>query len=105
VISTSMELGGNAPLIVLPGADLDTAVDGAFIAKMRNGGSACTAANRCYVHSSLAEDFAACMASELEGWSVGPGIDRETSSARSSRSTNGTRSPSSWTRLSRPGPR
>ena len=77
VVSSSMELGGNAPFVILPGANLDRAVEGALVAKMRNGGSACTAANRFYVHSSLAEDFAARMASELEGWSVGPGIDRE----------------------------
>ena len=54
VVSTSMELGGNAPLIVLPGADLDVTVEGALLAKMRNGGAACTAANRFYVHSSRA---------------------------------------------------
>ncbi|WP_415853246.1 NAD-dependent succinate-semialdehyde dehydrogenase [Sinomonas sp. G460-2] len=77
VVSASMELGGNAPFVILPGADLDAAVDGALVAKMRNGGSACTAANRFYVHSSLAEDFAHRMATELEEWSVGPGIDRE----------------------------
>ena len=52
VVSSSMELGGNAPFIVLPGADLDAAVEGAMLAKMRNGGSACTAANRFYVHGS-----------------------------------------------------
>ena len=48
-----MELGGNAPFVVLPGADLDAAVEGAMVAKLRNGGSACTAANRFYVHDSL----------------------------------------------------
>ncbi|WP_423182864.1 NAD-dependent succinate-semialdehyde dehydrogenase [Arthrobacter sp. NyZ413] len=76
VVSASMELGGNAPFVILPGADLDAAVEGALIAKMRNGGSACTAANRFYVHSSLAADFAERMRSELSQWQVGPGLDR-----------------------------
>jgi succinate-semialdehyde dehydrogenase/glutarate-semialdehyde dehydrogenase len=76
VVSASMELGGNAPFIVLPGTDLKAAVEGALIAKMRNGGSACTAANRFYVHSSLATEFAEQMAAELSSWSVGPGMDR-----------------------------
>jgi succinate-semialdehyde dehydrogenase/glutarate-semialdehyde dehydrogenase len=76
VVSASMELGGNAPFIVLPGADIDAAVQGALIAKMRNGGSACTAANRFYVHSSLASDFTSAMAKELAAFRVGPGIDR-----------------------------
>ncbi|MCU1476296.1 MAG: hypothetical protein JWQ64_989 [Subtercola sp.] len=76
VVSASMELGGNAPFIVLPGADINAAVQGALIAKMRNGGSACTAANRFYVHSSLASDFTSAMAKELAAFRVGPGIDR-----------------------------
>lgn len=76
VVSASMELGGNAPLIVLPGADLETAVTGALQAKMRNGGAACTAANRFYVHSSLHDAFVERLAAELEGLSLGPGLDR-----------------------------
>lgn len=76
VVSTSMELGGNAPLLVLPGADLETAVAGAMLAKMRNGGSACTAANRFYVHGSLHDEFVARMDSELAKISVGPGLER-----------------------------
>lgn len=76
VISASMELGGNAPVIVLPGADLDVAVQGAMIAKMRNGGSACTAANRFYVHRSLHDEFAARMRAALGDISVGSGLDR-----------------------------
>lgn len=76
VVSTSMELGGNAPLLVLPGADLETAVAGAMLAKMRNGGSACTAANRFYVHSSVHEEFVARMDAELATISVGPGLER-----------------------------
>lgn len=76
VVSTSMELGGNAPLIVLPGADVDLAVAGAMLAKMRNGGSACTAANRFYVHSSIHDEFVARMDAALGSVTVGPGIDR-----------------------------
>ena len=50
VTNCSMELGGNAPFLIFEDADLDAAIDGAFLAKMRNGGEACTAANRFYVH-------------------------------------------------------
>lgn len=77
VISTSMELGGNAPFIVLPEADLDLTVQGAMQAKMRNGGSACTAANRFYVHRSLYEAFAARLSDEMKALRVGPGLDRD----------------------------
>ena len=59
VLRVSMELGGNAPFIVFEDADLDTAVEGAILAKMRNIGEACTAANRLYVHESIAGEFAA----------------------------------------------
>lgn len=76
VVSTSMELGGNAPLIVLPGADLDMAVEGALLAKLRNGGSACTAANRFYLHRSLHDEFVTRMDAALAAVSVGPGLDR-----------------------------
>jgi succinate-semialdehyde dehydrogenase/glutarate-semialdehyde dehydrogenase len=76
VVSTSMELGGNAPVIVLPGADLDVTIEGALQAKMRNGGSACTAANRFYVHASLHDEFVARMDVALAAMSVGPGLDR-----------------------------
>ena len=58
VVRTSMELGGNAPFLVLEDADLDVAVDAALAAKMRNMGEACTAANRFLVHTSVAEEFA-----------------------------------------------
>ena len=58
VLRTSMELGGNAPFLVFEDADLDAAVDGAMVAKMRNIGEACTAANRFYVHASVADEFA-----------------------------------------------
>ncbi|AYF97621.1 NAD-dependent succinate-semialdehyde dehydrogenase [Protaetiibacter intestinalis] len=76
VVSASMELGGNAPVIVLPGAELDVAVEGALQAKMRNGGSACTAANRFYVHDSLHDAFVGRMAKRLAAYTVGPGLDR-----------------------------
>ncbi len=77
VISTSMELGGNAPFLVLPGADLDLAVQGALVAKMRNGGSACTSANRFYVHASLHDEFVARLTAELTKVKVGSGLDRQ----------------------------
>jgi len=76
IVSSSMELGGNAPFIVLPGADLAAAVEGAMVAKMRNGGAACTAANRFYVHESLAVEFADRITEALKAVTVGPGLDR-----------------------------
>jgi succinate-semialdehyde dehydrogenase/glutarate-semialdehyde dehydrogenase len=57
VLKPAMELGGNAPVLVLKDADMDTAIEGTMLAKMRNLGEACTAANRIYVHESLAEAF------------------------------------------------
>ena len=57
VVNCSMELGGNAPFIVCDDADVDAAVDGAMLAKMRNGGAACTAANRFYVHTRVHDEF------------------------------------------------
>jgi succinate-semialdehyde dehydrogenase/glutarate-semialdehyde dehydrogenase len=76
VISCSMELGGNAPFVVLEDADLDEAVAGAMVAKMRNGGEACTAANRLYVHEAVAEEFAAKLTEAMRALLVGPGSDR-----------------------------
>ncbi len=76
VVNASMELGGNAPLIVLPGADLERAVEGAFQAKMRNGGSACTSANRFYVHTSIHDEFVSAMSARLADVRVGPGLER-----------------------------
>jgi succinate-semialdehyde dehydrogenase/glutarate-semialdehyde dehydrogenase len=76
VLRASMELGGNAPFLVLEGADVDEAVAGAMIAKMRNGGAACTAANRFYVHESVAREFADKFEAELRGLRIGPGIDQ-----------------------------
>ena len=75
VLPSSMELGGNAPFLVLEGADVDAAVSGAMIAKMRNGGAACTAANRFYVHESVASDFSTKLESAFAGLQIGPGID------------------------------
>jgi len=74
VISTSMELGGNAPLLVLEDADVDVAVAGAMVAKMRNGGEACTAVNRIYVHRSLLEEFTEKFGAAMSALSVGPGM-------------------------------
>jgi succinate-semialdehyde dehydrogenase/glutarate-semialdehyde dehydrogenase len=75
VVNSSMELGGNAPFIVAHDADLDAAVAGAMIAKFRNGGQACTAANRFYVHTSIATAFVARFGAAVEKLSVGPAAD------------------------------
>ncbi|WP_328990529.1 NAD-dependent succinate-semialdehyde dehydrogenase [Kribbella sp. NBC_01245] len=75
VLRTSMELGGNAPLIVFGDADLDQAVDGAMLAKMRNGGEACTAANRMYVHSSVMGAFADRLTEKMSALKVGRGAE------------------------------
>ncbi|MER7055118.1 NAD-dependent succinate-semialdehyde dehydrogenase [Streptomyces sp. NPDC000351] len=73
VVRASMELGGNAPFIVFGDADLDVAVDGAMVAKMRNMGEACTAANRFFVHRSVAGEFARRLAARMGSLVVGPG--------------------------------
>jgi succinate-semialdehyde dehydrogenase/glutarate-semialdehyde dehydrogenase len=78
VLSTSMELGGNAPFLVLADADLEAAVAGAMVAKMRNGGEACTAANRFYVHSSVADEFSARLVEAMRELRVGPGLEDTT---------------------------
>ena len=78
VLRTSMELGGNAPFLVFEDADLDAAVDGAMLAKLRNIGQACTAANRFIVHESLADEFANRMAKRMEEMPLGRGVDAET---------------------------
>ncbi len=75
LLRVSMELGGNAPFLVFEDADLDAAVDGAMLAKMRNIGEACTAANRFFVHESLAEDFASRLAERMGALVVGKGTD------------------------------
>lgn len=78
VISCSMELGGNAPFIVFDDADLEAALDGAMIAKMRNGGEACTAANRFYVQSGIADAFSKGLADRMAALKVGAGYDPAT---------------------------
>jgi succinate-semialdehyde dehydrogenase/glutarate-semialdehyde dehydrogenase len=75
VLRTSMELGGNAPLIVFDDADPDVAVAGAMAAKMRNMGEACTAANRMFVHRSVYDQFARRFTDRMSGLTVGPGIE------------------------------
>ncbi|WP_172170365.1 NAD-dependent succinate-semialdehyde dehydrogenase [Brevibacterium sp. CT2-23B] len=78
VMKTSMELGGNAPFVVFADADIEKAVEGAVVAKMRNGGEACTAANRMFVHSSLAEEFSSRLAERIGAMKVGNGLDEDT---------------------------
>ena len=73
VLKTSMELGGNAPFLVLPSADVETAVDAAMLAKFRNNGEACTAANRFYVHADVAEEFTARFVERVEQLVLGAG--------------------------------
>jgi succinate-semialdehyde dehydrogenase/glutarate-semialdehyde dehydrogenase len=87
VLKVSMELGGNAPLIVFEDADLDKAVEGAMLAKLRNMGEACTAANRFIVHESVASEFSKRVAEKMaalkvsrgteEGANIGPLIDEK----------------------------
>jgi succinate-semialdehyde dehydrogenase/glutarate-semialdehyde dehydrogenase len=78
VVNHSMELGGNAPFLVFADADMDAALEGAMIAKMRNGGEACTAANRFYVEESVAEEFSTRLAEKMGALKVGPGTQPET---------------------------
>jgi succinate-semialdehyde dehydrogenase/glutarate-semialdehyde dehydrogenase len=75
VLRVSMELGGNAPFVVFEDADLDKAVEGALIAKFRNIGQACTAANRFIVHESVAEEFARRVSERVAAMKVGPGTE------------------------------
>ncbi len=75
VVNTAMELGGNAPFIVCDDADLDAAVEGAMIAKMRNMGEACTAANRFYVHESVHDAFAQKLTEKMNSLKMGNGLD------------------------------
>lgn len=74
IVRCSMELGGNAPFLVLSDADVEAAVAGAMVAKMRNGGAACTAANRFYVAREVAADFTAGLAAAMGSLRVGPGL-------------------------------
>jgi succinate-semialdehyde dehydrogenase/glutarate-semialdehyde dehydrogenase len=75
VMRTSMELGGNAPFVVFEDADLDAAVEGALLAKMRNMGEACTAANRFYVHASVAGEFARRLGERMDALPIGRGVE------------------------------
>ncbi|MCJ7590497.1 MAG: NAD-dependent succinate-semialdehyde dehydrogenase [Woeseiaceae bacterium] len=75
VVNCSMELGGNAPFIVLDDADIELAVSGAMIAKMRNAGESCIGANRFYVHASIADEFADRFAAAMAELKVGPGLE------------------------------
>lgn len=78
VVSCSMELGGNAPFIVFDDADLEAALDGAMVAKMRNAGEACTAANRLYVQSGIYEAFSDGLEKRMSSLKVGAGTDPDT---------------------------
>lgn len=75
VLNCSMELGGNAPFVVFEDADLEAAVEGAMIAKMRNGGQACTAANRFYAHRAVAEEFTERFTKAMAAVPMGPGLE------------------------------
>jgi succinate-semialdehyde dehydrogenase/glutarate-semialdehyde dehydrogenase len=78
VVSCSMELGGNAPFVVFDDADLNAALDGAMVAKMRNAGEACTAANRFYVQSGVHDAFVAGLTERMAALKIGPGTESST---------------------------
>ncbi|MGE2713963.1 NAD-dependent succinate-semialdehyde dehydrogenase [Mycolicibacterium litorale] len=75
LLRTSMELGGNAPFIVFDDADVDAAVEGALLAKMRNGGEACTAANRFHVANAVREEFTEKLVKRMSEFTLGKGLD------------------------------
>jgi succinate-semialdehyde dehydrogenase/glutarate-semialdehyde dehydrogenase len=75
IVNPAMELGGNAPFVVLKDADIDAAVGGAIVAKMRNMGEACTAANRFYVHESVHDSFATKLADKMGAMKIGNGLE------------------------------
>jgi succinate-semialdehyde dehydrogenase/glutarate-semialdehyde dehydrogenase len=75
IVRTSMELGGNAPFLVFADADLDAALQGAMVAKMRNIGEACTAANRFFVHSDVVDEFSSRLAEQMGALRIGRGSD------------------------------
>jgi succinate-semialdehyde dehydrogenase/glutarate-semialdehyde dehydrogenase len=77
LLRLSMELGGNAPFLVFDDADVDRAVEGAMLAKMRNIGEACTAANRFYVHEAVAEEFCGKFAARMSAMTLGRGTDQD----------------------------
>ncbi|MBI3428887.1 MAG: NAD-dependent succinate-semialdehyde dehydrogenase [Actinobacteria bacterium] len=76
VVRCSMELGGNAPVLVFDDADLPTAIEGLMVAKMRNGGAACTAANRVYVQRAIATEFTAAFSKAMSELVMGPGMTK-----------------------------
>ncbi|OBA44567.1 NAD-dependent succinate-semialdehyde dehydrogenase [Nocardia sp. 852002-20019_SCH5090214] len=78
LLRTSMELGGNAPFVVFDDADIDAAVQGAMLAKLRNGGEACTAANRFHVHNSVRAEFTDKLVAAMQEVKLGPGDDPST---------------------------
>src|SRR5690348_100699 len=75
LLRVSMELGGNAPFLIFEDADLDAAVEGAMIAKMRNGGEACTSANRFYVHEKVHDAFVEKFAAKMKALKIGNGLE------------------------------
>ena len=75
LLRVSLELGGNAPFLVFDDADLDEAVEGALVAKLRNGGQACTAANRFLIAEPVADEFTACLAVRMGRLAIGPGTE------------------------------
>lgn len=77
VVRPSMELGGNAPFVVLDDADLEEAAEGLMVAKLRNGGSACTAANRIYVADAVADEFIDTLADRMTKVRIGNGLDED----------------------------
>ncbi len=77
VVTCSMELGGNSPFLVFADADLEAAIDGAMVAKMRNGGESCIAANRFLVERGIVDDFAAELAERMGALRLGPGDDAD----------------------------
>ncbi len=77
IVNCSMELGGNAPFIVCEDADIGAAVDGAMLAKMRNGGAACTAANRFYVHRKVHDEFVDKFVTRMSALVLGNGLEPE----------------------------
>lgn len=78
LLRTSMELGGNAPFVVFEDADIDAAVNGAMAAKMRNGGQACTAANRFHVANAVIDEFTDKLTARIASLRTGPGLDPNT---------------------------
>ncbi|MFI6868257.1 NAD-dependent succinate-semialdehyde dehydrogenase [Nocardia sp. NPDC050406] len=78
LLRTSMELGGNAPFVVFDDADIDAAVQGAVLAKLRNGGEACTAANRFHVQNSVRQEFTEKLVAAMAEYKLGPGTEEST---------------------------